>query len=388
MYSLRDYDYTLPQNLIAQRAADPADSCNLLIYSKETGKIEDRVFNELPNLIDSNTLIVFNTSKVLKARIPISFGKNEWQEERLEMKQGEIFFLRAHDQFSFDALVRPGKKFPIGEKFLLADDISFTVEELTEDGRRLRCSQPILDVLEKYGQMPLPPYIEYDKTKDDPYQPIFANQPGSVASPTASLHFTQDLLNKLEAKGVKHAEVVLHVWLGTFKPVTNENIKEYNIHSERIELSPELFEKIAQAKETGTNILAVGTTVTRTLESLPYVRKTLTQELKQELFTDQTITFREQISENLPTFAIETYIQYLQYDPASKLISVESKLYIYPWFTFHIIDQLITNFHLPKSSLLMLVAWFVWFDEMKHVYAHAIKKNYRFYSFGDAMWVC
>ncbi len=383
MLKLEDYDYSLPPELIAQTLADPADSCKLLLYNKTTQETADETFNQLPDLLDPSTLIVFNTSKVLKARIPIHFPESE----NAPQKEWEIFYLHANDPYTFDALVRPGKKFIVGETVSLNDEISFMVEAMTNEGRRLRCSHPILEVLEQHGQMPLPPYISYDETKASPYQPIFAQQPGSVAAPTASLHFTQPLLDKLLAKKIETLNVVLHVGLGTFKQVDTQDITTYNIHSEQIEVTPDAFTKIAQAKLASKTILAVWTTVARTLETLPFARQRISEQQKGSRFPKEVVAFRDWLIQDQKESLTDKYLQSITYNEQTNSFLLESKLYIYPWFTFLIVDELLTNFHLPKSSLLMLVAGFMWYDEMKKLYAHAIGKNYKFYSFGDAMWI-
>lgn len=417
MFSLSDYNYTLPPELIAQTPAHPPESCKFLVYDKIKKTTEDRIFSDLPQLIDPNTLIIFNNSKVIKARLILQKGI-------LPLSRGEgaggwgwaleIFYLNSLSSHTFNALIRPGKKFKRGNTIHFNENIHFTVDKRTEDGRQLTCNQPILEVLEQYGQMPLPPYIKYEEDKADPYQPIMAEKEGSVAAPTASLHFTQNLIKQLVSQGVQTAYTTLHVWLGTFKQVDTEEIKKYNIHAETIEIDLSLFERIAQHKEQNKPILAVGTTVTRTLESLPYLRKILQsndQEITwqnnrvtlwqggQDIWIEwmsfegfeklplQTISFRNHLTTNITLDQAKIYIWGLKLKAWSLELIFSSTLYIYPGFTYKILDQLITNFHLPKSSLLMLVAWYIGYKEMKQVYEHAISEKYRFYSFGDAMLI-
>ncbi len=376
MFNLTDYDYILPSRLVAQQPADPADSCKLLVYDKKTQQIVNTIFNQLPELIDPDTLIVFNTSKVIKARLPLTFD---------DETKGEVFYLHSEDAYSFDALVRPGKKFRTWDRIPLYDDVYCTVEGVTREGRHLKCSHPILTILEKYGQMPLPPYISYDEIKAVPYQPIFAKQPGSVASPTASLHFTQKVLDELKGKGVQTMDVVLHVGLWTFKQVDTEDITQYDIHAEQIAVTHETFIQLAHAKIANKTVLAVGTTVARTLETLPYARRKISQDQKELLFSEEVISYRNIFTANIDHSSVQKYIEHIAYHEPTKSFTISSKLFIYPGFTFIILDELITNFHLPKSSLLMLVAGFIGLDETKKIYEHAISHEYMFYSFGDTM---
>ena len=367
MEELESYDYHLPQKHIAQSLASPPESCKFLIIEKESWNMKDVIFSDILDEIDDSTLIVFNNSKVLKARILLP--------------QGEIFYLRSYDEYTFEALVRPWKKFKVWDVIDFDDIISFEVSEITNDGRKLRCNVPILQVLEKYWKMPLPPYISYDDSKEEAYQPVFAKHEWSVAAPTASLHFSAWILASLYEKGIQSLYTTLHVWLWTFKPVTTEDITQYAIQAERMEVATTIFEDILQALLHQKKILAVWTTVTRPLESLPYLY-VLLQHQQQNISTDP---HRETICKDI------TLEQALQYVGDISItwwnIHFASTLFIYPWFTFRIIDQLITNFHLPKSSLLMLVAWFMWYEQMKTCYEHAIQHQYAFYSFGDAMWI-
>ncbi len=379
MFDLSDYDYTLPPELIAQTATHPPSSCKLLIYHKKTQSITDAVFSDLSIYIKPSTLIFFNDTKVIKARLVF---------------QGlEIFYLNALDTYRFHALVRPWRKFKVGKTLHFHDNVSFHVDALTTEWRQLTCSHPIASVLEKYGQMPLPPYITYDTSKEKDYQSIFASKQGSVAAPTASLHFTSELIDQLHAQGVQTMHTTLHVWLGTFKQVNTSNIKNYDIHAESIEIDANIFSRIATQKIAHHPILAVGTTVTRSLESLPYLWKRL-QDCDMQTFSilssklsPKTQDFRNQLTQDISLADAHQTIFDIQYHPQTHQICFSSKLFLYPGKTFFIIDELITNFHLPKSSLLMLVAWFIGYEQMKKVYQHAIDKKYRFYSFGDAMWI-
>lgn len=306
---------------------------------------------------------------------------------------GEVFYLSSLTPHTFEALVRPGKKRKVGHTIQFTDEISFSVDKITEEWRQLTCSHPIQEVLETYGQMPLPPYISYDETKADPYQPIFASKAWSVAAPTASLHFTQDLMDKLVTQGVEIAYTTLHVWLGTFKQVDTTDIKTYDIHSETLEVDISLFARIAAQKLTNKPLLAIGTTVTRTVESLPYLWKILYTDHQATLLSNidtstqqSVIDFRNSLTIHISLQEAEIYIHQITF-PTSDICQLSSTLFLYPGRPFYVIDQLITNFHLPKSSLLMLVAWYIGYEQMKQIYEHAITEQYRFYSFGDAMWI-
>ena len=395
MYSLSDYDYDLPQELIAQDLASPADNAKLLVYDKSTWTIKDSIFHELPSLIQEWSHFFFNTSKVVKARIPIP------------KFDGEIFFLEQHtDEYTFDALVRPWKKMKVWTIVPVWDYI-FEIVGMTEQWRVVRCSHPIFEVLEAIWQMPLPPYIWYDESKSDSYQPLQAKQPWSVAAPTASLHFTPQTYSDLKNMQCSINEVVLHIWLGTFKQVDTESIQDYDIHSEKAEVWWDIFRKIMTIKQSWKPLVAVGTTVTRTLETLPYVRKELQKSNQAlECFDQETKEYWDTITKSISEEKAQWFVKswslkgewtirndtnqwwYIVHPTIlSSNITFESALYIYPWFDFLIIDQLITNFHLPKSSLLMLVAGFIWFENMKKIYEHAIAKKYMFYSFWDAMLI-
>jgi len=370
MLSLSDYDYSLPTHLIAQRLASPADSCKFLVYDQK--KLSHHAFHDISSLLKSNTQIWLNTSKVIKARILIPY------------LTGEIFFLHAHNDYEFDALVRPGKKMKVGTT-IKVDTFEFVVLENTDQWRRLRCSQPIMAVLEKIWHMPLPPYISYNKNKTDAYQPLQAKQEHlwSVAAPTASLHFTKEVLQGLKNKNCDFHETVLHIWLWTFKSVDVEHIEEYDIHAERIVIDIQDFNYIYTAKTQEKDILGVWTTVTRTLETLPYIRILLPKELK-DGFENNVYNHRQILTDDITVVQAQKFVSDI-YIWENWIITANCRLYIYPGFRFRIINKLLTNFHLPKSSLLMLVAAFVGYEEMKKIYDEALAHEYKFFSFGDAM---
>lgn len=330
-YTLSDFDYDLPDELIAQEPAQPRDHARLLVYDRETDTITDDHFYNLPDYLPEETTLVVNNSKVEKCRLLFDNGSRE------------IFILDAINNSTVRALVRPGKKFKKGKTVKLTDTISARVLDIDEEGIRTLELDPTLDhtVYEQYKHTPFPPYIEQNEDLSEEYQTVYAQDLGSKAAPTAGLHFTDELLDKIEEEGINQAEVTLHVGLGTFAPVKADTIEEHTMHSEWFEITEQTAEKLNDAD----HITAVGTTSVRVLESCLQ---------RHEEFTD---------------------------------IKMETDIFIRPGFTFKATDALITNFHLPKSTLLMLVAAFTGFDEMKKIYQHAVDQEYRFYSFGDAMLI-
>lgn len=376
MFSLSDYNYALPDRLIAQHPILPPENARLLVFNRKTNTISDEHFYDLPWLLTPETLIVFNDSKVVKARL------------LFPEIQGELLFLRLLTPTSCEAMVRPWKKWKIGMSHTIVNtDITLTITDNTHDWRIVECSHPILEVLEQYGQMPLPPYITYDENDAPHYQPIVANNEKlwSVAAPTAALHFSEQLIGDIKNATILTDSVTLHVWIGTFKTVDVEDITKYAIHDEVCEVRFDLFTTIARQKISHRPLLAVGTTTTRTLESLPYVWKLMDLWDKNKLFDQDTILFRDSLIHSLDWKLASDYVSEITFTNDSCLF--HCTLYIYPWFQFRLIDQLITNFHLPKSSLLMLVAGYIWYEQMQNIYKHAITQEYRFFSFGDGMLV-
>ncbi|MEX0723146.1 MAG: tRNA preQ1(34) S-adenosylmethionine ribosyltransferase-isomerase QueA [Gracilimonas sp.] len=330
-YTLSDFDYDLPEDLIAQSPAHPRDHARLLIYDRNTGSIKDDYFYNLDTYLPKNTRLVVNNSKVEKCRLLFNDGKKE------------LFVTSVRNNNTIEAMVRPGKKFKIGKEVKLAEGISAEVTHIADDGLRTLILSCDLDdpKLEPYKHTPFPPYIEQDESLADEYQTVYAKDLGSKAAPTAGLHFTDALLEKLAKEGVKKSEVTLHVGLGTFAPVKTENLNDHDMHSEWFQLGQNTCDELNNSE----HITAVGTTSVRVLETA----------------ADDSRHFK----------------------PESK----ETDIFITPGYKFKATDALITNFHLPKSTLLMLVSAFMGFDEMKRLYEHAIKEKYRFYSFGDAMLI-
>jgi S-adenosylmethionine:tRNA ribosyltransferase-isomerase len=328
-FSLDDYDYRLPSELIAHAPAHPRDHARLLVYDRLSGSIEDRMFYELPRVLPPETMLVLNNSKVEKARL--LFGNLE------------IFLLGRQDAYQVTAMVRPGKKFQKSKTVMLGEGISAEVLDVLEDGTRvLRFNLPLDDArIQSAAHTPFPPYINADESLADEYQTVFAREEGSKAAPTAGLHFTDELLQTLKRSGFGRTEVTLHVGLGTFAPVKTHDIRQHHLHSEWFTVSAEAAAQL----QTASHITAVGTTSVRVLES---------------------------------TCAIPG---------GFKPHTSTTDIFIYPGYTFKAVDALITNFHLPKSSLLMLVAALTGFEEMHRIYAHAVAQKYRFFSFGDAMLI-
>lgn len=339
------YDYNLPKELIAQDPAEPRDSSRLMVVHKKDGATEDRIFRDITEYLNPGDLLVLNDTRVLPARVE---GVKKSGEHGAHV---EIFFLNpggAPNEWT--ALVRLGRKLPEGTKVALDADTEVTVGARLEDGLRTlifaKDADP-LAIIHKFGKTPLPHYITDTHAEPERYQTVYAKaeKENSVAAPTAGLHFTPELLQKLEDKGVPHVFVTLRVGLGTFRPVKAENIADHIMHEEFCEIPPETAEAINAAKKRSGRVVAVGTTVVRTLES-----------------------FAQRYGKIVPG-------------------ALDTRLFISPGFEFRVIDALITNFHLPMSTLLMLVSAFGGYDTMMSAYNEAVRKRYRFFSFGDSMFI-
>ena len=334
-----DFDYHLPESSIAQTPIEPRDSSRLLALHRDTGEIEHRIFREVGDYLHAGDLLVLNQTRVIPARI---YARKETG------GRVELLLLRRRDELTWEALVG-GKGLRVGKKIKVEDGPKVDIiEALLGSERLIKFSEPIEPYFSKVGNVPLPPYI-HEKLRDpERYQTVYAREPGSAAAPTAGLHFTPQLLEDLQTKGVKIAYVTLHVGLDTFAPVTEEDPEEHVIHTEWCELSKETADLINQTKHTRGRVVAVGTTSVRTLESAATLQSPVTDH------------------ELLP-------------------FTGPTSLYILPGYKFRVVDVLITNFHLPKSTLLMLVSAFAGQEKILEAYEIAIRKGYRFYSFGDAM---
>jgi S-adenosylmethionine:tRNA ribosyltransferase-isomerase len=331
-----DFDYYLPESSIAQTPAEPRDSSRLLVLHRDTGELEHRIFRDIGDYLRSGDLLVLNRTRVIPARI---YARKETG------GRVEILLLRRRDELTWEALVG-GKGLRVGKLVKVEEGPEVEILEILDGSERLiKFSETIEPYFPKVGNVPLPPYIHETLADPERYQTVYAKEPGSAAAPTAGLHFTPRLLEELQVKGVKIAYVTLHVGLDTFAPVNEENPAEHKIHSEWCELPQETAELINQTRKSGGRVIAVGTTSVRTLES--------------------AVVGRDIIS---------SYV-----GPTS--------LFILPGYQFRIVDAMITNFHLPKSTLLMLVSAFAGHEKILETYETAIQEGYRFYSFGDAMLI-
>jgi len=334
------FDYDLPQSSIAQTPAELRDSSRLLVFHRDTGIIEHKIFHAILDYLKPNDLLVLNRTRVIPARI---FAKKETG------GQVELLLLRRRDELTWEALVG-GKGLRVGKFVFVENGPQAEVIEILEGSERLiKFSEPIEPYFSKVGHLPLPPYIHKKLMDPERYQTVYSRDVGSAAAPTAGLHFTTQLLNQLKENSVRIAYVTLHVGLDTFAPVTEENPEEHKIHTEWCELSQETADLINTTKNFGGQVIAVGTTSVRTLESA----------------ATQTTDYRSLIT----AFT----------GPAS--------IFILPGYQFKVVDAMITNFHLPKSTLIMLVSAFAGREKILETYEMAIKEGYRFYSFGDAMLI-
>ena len=335
-----DFDYYLPEELIAQTPIDKRDESRLLVLDKETGNIEHKHFKEIINYLDSNDVLVLNDTKVIPARL---IGVKEETNAVIE-----ILLLKDHGDNIWECLTKPAKRIKVGTIVKFSDKLSAKCIEIKDEGIRLfeLIYEGILyEILDELGEMPLPPYIHEKLEDKNRYQTVYAKNIGSAAAPTAGLHFTNDLLEKIKEKGITICYVTLHVGLGTFRPVSVEDVTKHIMHSEFYQMSKETADILNEAKKNNKRIISVGTTSTRTLETI-----------------------------------IKKY-------GCFKECSGNTEIFIYPGYKFEAIDSLITNFHLPKSTLIMLVSALATKENIMNAYNEAVKNNYRFFSFGDAMFI-
>lgn len=335
-----DFYFDLPEELIAQDPLEDRSSSRLLVLDKETGKTEHHVFKEIVDYLEEGDCLVLNDTKVLPARL---IGAKVGTDAKIE-----VLLLKRKENDVWETLVKPGKKAKPGAKISFGDGLLVgEVIDIVEEGNRLIQFQYdgiFEEVLDQLGEMPLPPYITHHLEDKNRYQTVYATHTGSAAAPTAGLHFTPELLQKIVEKGVKIARVTLHVGLGTFRPVKVENILEHHMHSEFYQIDEEAAQTINEAKDSGHRVICVGTTSCRTIESA---------------------------AENGRLRATSGW----------------TEIFIYPGYEFKILDCLITNFHLPESTLIMLVSALAGREHVLDAYAEAVKERYRFFSFGDAMFI-
>ena len=336
----REFWYHLPEELIAQTPLEQRDTSRLLVLDRETGAVKHQHFYDIVNYLNPGDCLVMNDSRVLPARL---LG------HRPTGGAVELLLLRDLGSKKWECLAKPGRKLQVGQEVVFGNgELTATISEVLPDGNRVvtfHYEGIFLEVLERLGKMPLPPYIKAELQDQERYQTVYSRAVGSAAAPTAGLHFTNDLLEKIRAKGVKTAFVTLHVGLGTFRPVKAEEISEHHMHSELCMINAETAKILNDTKQKGGRVICVGTTSCRTLESL----------------VNDDGTFEEK--------------------------SKWTEIFIYPGYTFKAMDGLITNFHLPESTLVMLVSAFAGREHVLAAYDEAVKEKYRFFSFGDAMTI-
>ena len=336
-----DFYFDLPEELIAQDPLEDRSSSRLLVLDKETGRVEHHVFREIIDYLQEGDCLVINDTKVIPARL---IGSKIGTDAKIE-----VLLLKRKENDVWETLVKPGKKAKVGTRISFGDGLLVgEVVDIVEEGNRLihfEYEGIFEEILDQLGQMPLPPYITHQLEDKNRYQTVYAKHSGSAAAPTAGLHFTPELLKEIEEKGVQIARVTLHVGLGTFRPVKVDNILEHHMHSEFYQIVEEAAEKINRAKESGHRVICVGTTSCRTIESAA--------------------------------------------DKNGKLHATNgwTEIFIYPGYEFKVLDCLITNFHLPESTLVMLVSALAGREQVLSAYEEAVKEKYRFFSFGDAMFI-
>lgn len=335
---VKDFDYELPQELIAQTPIEPRDASRLLVMDKKTGALEHRHFYDLPDYLKPGDVLVFNDTRVIPARL---------HGFKTTGAHVEVFLLTRKNNTDWEVLVRPGKKLQEGAEIRFSDELSCTILSKTDFGGRIarfHFSGIFEEILDRLGETPLPPYIHEKLADSERYQTVYNRERGSAAAPTAGLHFTKELMQKIRDMGVEEVFVTLHVGLGTFRPVSEERIEDHKMHREFYTVSQEAADALNRAKAEGRRIIAVGTTSVRTLESAGA-------------------------------------------DGVMKAGGNWTQIFIYPGFKFHFVDALITNFHLSQSTLIMLVSALSTRENILHAYQVAVGERYRFFSFGDAMFI-
>jgi len=335
-----DFFYDLPEELIAQYPVEPRDSSRLLVYDRKTNKMEHKHFFDIENFLQKGDVLVINNTKVLPVRL---YGTKDKTGGKIE-----FLLLKRIDIKTWEVVLKPGRIAKIGAKFNFGDKLSAKVVDIIEGGMRVvefEFDGVFEDILNDVGEMPLPHYIKQQIENKERYNTVYAEHTGSSAAPTAGLHFTPQLIQKLKDKGVEFVEVLLHVGLGTFRPVKEDNILDHEMHSEYFEISKYAADTINKAKQEGRRIISVGTTSVRVLESC----------------SDENGILKEGAG--------------------------ETKIFIYPGYKFKVVDSLITNFHLPESTLIMLVSALMGRENALNMYETAVKEKYRFFSFGDSTFI-
>ncbi|WP_333859773.1 tRNA preQ1(34) S-adenosylmethionine ribosyltransferase-isomerase QueA [Clostridium sp.] len=336
-----DFDFYLPEELIAQKPLKQRDEGRLMVLDKKTGEVSHKVFKDIIDYLNPGDCVVLNDTRVLPARL---IGVREDTGGKME-----LLLLKRKDSCTWETLVKPGKRAKVGNRFYFGEgQLKAEIIDVKQDGNRIvrfEYEGIFEEILDQLGQIPLPPYIKEKLENKELYQTVYSKEEGSAAAPTAGLHFTRELLDDLKKKGINLAFLTLHVGLGTFRPVKVENVEKHIMHSEFYSMSKETADMINKAKESGHSVVSVGTTSCRTLETIG----------------DEMGRVKEQ--------------------------SGWTDIFIYPGYKYKVVDKLITNFHLPKSTLIMLVSAFYGRENTLHAYNVAVKEKYRFFSFGDAMFI-
>lgn len=338
-YKKSDFYYDLPESQIAQTPAEPRDSSRLLVYDSASKEVEHRIFRDITDYLREGDVLVLNNTRVIPARMYAKTGHGGTV---------EVLLLKRLDMHTWEVLMKPGKKGRVGASFTVSEELAFTVTDITESGERIvefSYDGVFEEILQRVGTMPLPPYIKEKLEDQSRYNTVYSERDGSAAAPTAGLHFTKELLQRIESKGVQIAEVLLHVGLGTFRPVKEEKITDHKMHSEYYQIPETAAGIINAAKREGRRVIAVGTTSVRTLETVAAA--------------DGTVC----------------------------ACQGNTEIFLYPPYRMKCVDALITNFHLPESTLIMLVSCMTGREELLQVYRTAVREGYRFFSFGDAMFV-
>lgn len=337
-----DFYYDLPEELIAQTPIEPRNASRLMVLNKETGEVEHKIFKDLTDYLNPGDCLILNDTRVIPARI---FG--------VKKETGavvELLLLKQKETLVWECLCKPGKKAKVGTEFVFGEGkLECKVIDVLDDGNRIikfDCDANIYAVLDEIGQMPLPPYIKEKLADKERYQTVYSEHLGSAAAPTAGLHFTKEMLEEIKAKGVNIGYVTLHVGLGTFRPVKVDDVTKHTMHTEHYIMPQETADLINETKKNGKRVISVGTTSCRTLESVA--------------------------TKNGCICADED----------------DTSIFIYPGYEFKCIDALVTNFHLPESTLIMLISAFAGYDHVMNAYKIAVDEKYRFFSFGDAMFIC
>ena len=334
-----DFYYDLPQELIAQTPIEPRDQSRLMVVDKNTGEVTHKIFKDLIDYLNPNDCLILNDTRVIPARI---YGVKKQTGAVVE-----FLLLKQSENNVWECLCKPGKRAKIGTEFVFGEGlVECEVVDITDDGNRkiqFKCdSKEIYTILDKIGKMPLPPYITEELKNGERYQTVYSRELGSAAAPTAGLHFTNELLKRIEQKGIKIGYVTLHVGLGTFRPVKVDDVTKHKMHTEHYHISKQTADLINKTKANGGRVISVGTTSTRTLESVATKNGCICED------------------------------------------EDDTSIFIYPGYEFKCIDGLVTNFHLPESTLIMLISAFAGYDNVMNAYKIAVDKRYRFFSFGDA----